>query len=453
VDQKLYLKGRKMELVENLKARIKVVGVGGAGGNAINRMIMSGVDGVEFIAINTDNMALENSLADIKIPIGVKTTKGLGAGAKPEIAEESIHENRDQVEKAIEGADMVFITAGMGGGTGSGAAPVVAQICREKGILSVAVITKPFRFEGPKRKSNCEQAISKIESNVDTIITIANEKILGISDKKTSFKEAFAYCDGVLTDAVRGISDIILTHGEIQVDFADVKAIMSAGGHSLMGTGRAEGENRAVLAAERAITSPLLDEVNIAGASGILVNIAAGEGLGIHEINEAMEFIYEAVGEDNAPNIIFGVTEKLNLGEEVAITVIATGFKGAGREKSTPFLNNSNSEKPTEIRVDVSKSVKPEEKEWSELKKESNSVRFKDVDVDGFFNHDTSKDRVFNNPQELSKNLAHAIEGKALEFESKEQSATNSSSSKVFRNTDSLEENMAIPAFIRQRNK
>ncbi len=325
----------QMELVDDRTAKIKVIGVGGAGGNAVNRMVDSGFEGVEFIAINTDAQALEHSKADVKIHIGKSTTKGLGAGANPNRALEAIREDRTEVEAALAGADMVFITAGMGGGTGTGAAPVVAEICKELGILSVAVVTRPFPFEGPVRNRNSSSGIEGINRNIDTLITIANEKILGIADKKMSFKEAFAFCDGVLTNAVRGISDIILNHGEIQVDFADVKAIMQAGGQALMGTGYAEGDNRAVEAAQKAIKSPLLDDIDIAGASGILVHICAGGDLGIHEMNDAMSFIYEAVGEENSPNIIFGVSEKNDMGPGMSITVIATGF---GEKKAEPIL-------------------------------------------------------------------------------------------------------------------
>ena len=318
----------QMELVHDRTAKIKVIGVGGAGGNAVNRMVSSGFDGVEFISINTDALALENSLADKKIHIGKTSTKGLGAGANPSKAHDSILEDRQEVVDALVGADMVFIAAGMGGGTGTGAAPVVAEICKELDILSVAVVTKPFPFEGPVRSKNCKGGIEAINNNIDTLISIANEKILGIVDRKMNFKDAFAFCDGVLTDAVRSISEIILKHGEVQVDFADVKAIMQNGGQALMGTGYAEGEDRATEAAQKAITSPLLDDVDINGATGVLVHISANEDLGMHEVSDAMNFIYEAVGEETAANVIFGVSEKPEMTDGISVTVIATGFGG-----------------------------------------------------------------------------------------------------------------------------
>jgi cell division protein FtsZ len=307
-------------------AKIKVIGVGGAGGNAVNRMVRSGFTGVEFIAVNTDQMALDNSLADLKIAIGSKLTRGLGAGAKPDVGRAAIEEDREAVRQALEGSDMVFITAGMGGGTGTGAAPVVAEIAREMNILSVGVVTRPFLFEGPVRSRNCKGGLDLLKKEVDTIIVIQNQKILSIADKNTGFQEAFAMADGVLTNAVRGISEIILEHGEIQVDFADVRAIMEDGGEALMGTGFAEGEGRALEAAKKAIDSPLLDDVDIAGASGLLVNICGGEDLGIFEVNEAMNYIYEAVGEENSPNIIFGTVINREFSNKLSVTVIATGF-------------------------------------------------------------------------------------------------------------------------------
>jgi cell division protein FtsZ len=317
----------EMEETE-LAARIKVVGVGGAGGNAVNRMVESGFTNVEFIAINTDNQALEHSKADNKLSIGLETTRGLGAGAKPEVGMRAIEEDIESVRSSLEGADMVFITAGMGGGTGTGAAPVVAQVAKEMGILSVAVVTRPFLFEGPIRRKNSMRGLEGLRQYVDTIITIQNQNILSIADKNTSFEAAFGLADEVLTNAVRGISEIILKHGYIQVDFADVRAIMENGGDALMGTGIASGENRAIEAAKEAIASPLLDDVSIAGASGLLVNITAGRDFGIHEANEAMSYIYEVVGESVETNIIYGTTIDENMHDEIAITVIATGFTG-----------------------------------------------------------------------------------------------------------------------------
>lgn len=312
-------------------ARIKVVGVGGAGGNAVNRMVRSGLQGVEFIAVNTDAMALENSLAEVRLPIGQKITKGLGAGAKPDVGHAAILEDRLSVAEALQGADMVFITAGMGGGTGTGAAPVVAEIAREMGILSVAVVTRPFLFEGPVRAKNCMAGIEALRKFVDTIIIIHNQKILSVASKQTSVAGAFELADDVLTNAVRGICEIILRHGDIQVDFADVKTVMESGGDALMGSGSSEGESRAVTAAERAIRSPLLDDINISGAAGVLVNITHGSDFGIHEISEVMNYIYEAVGDVNQPNIIFGSGTSADHEGRCSVTVIATGFQKDGR--------------------------------------------------------------------------------------------------------------------------
>jgi len=307
-------------------AKLKVVGVGGAGGNAINRMVDSGLKGVEFIAINTDAMALEHSKSDVKIHIGQKLTQGLGAGANPQVGMMAAEEDRERVRAQLEGSDMVFIAAGMGGGTGTGAAPVVAEIAREMNILTVAVVTRPFQWEGPVREKNAGGGLDALRKCVDTVIVVPNQKLLSVVSKTTTLREAFRMADDVLCSATRGISDIILKHGDIQVDFADVRAIMSQGGDALMGTGTASGENRATIAADRAIHSPLLENISIAGATGVLVNITGGDDLGIMEINDAMNFIYEAVGSETHTNIIFGTVINPDLKDEVAITVIATGF-------------------------------------------------------------------------------------------------------------------------------
>ncbi len=307
-------------------AKLKVVGVGGAGGNAINRMVSSGLQGVEFIAVNTDLMALDHNLSDTKIQIGTKLTGGLGAGANPNVGQMSMEEDRERVRAELEGADMVFIAAGMGGGTGTGAAPVVAEIARELGILTVAVVTRPFLWEGHVREKNANAGLEALRKYVDTVIVVPNQKLLSIIDKKTGFKQAFGLADDILTSATRGISEIILKHGDIQVDFADVRAVMSQGGDALMGTGHASGENRATIAADRAIHSPLLDNINIAGATGVLINITGGDDLGMLEVNDAMNFIYEAIGTDVNSNIIFGTVTNPDYKDEISITVIATGF-------------------------------------------------------------------------------------------------------------------------------
>jgi cell division protein FtsZ len=313
------------------RARIKVVGVGGAGGNAINRMVDSGLQGVEYIAINTDAMDLERSKADVKISLG-----HLGAGANPEVGRKCIEEHREEVRAALEGSDMVFITAGMGGGTGTGAAPVVAELCREMGILSVAVVTKPFLWEGPVRRRNAQQGIDRICMPADTLITIQNQRLLSIIEKSTSFDAAFSKADEVLVNAVRGISEIILKPGRINVDFADVRAVMQDGKDAIMGIGTAEGENRALVAAQRAIESPLLDDVSINGASGLLINICGSEAMTMMEVNEVMSFIYESVGEESSTNIIFGVVIDETMQDRVAVTVIATGFDQASLKHEAP---------------------------------------------------------------------------------------------------------------------
>jgi cell division protein FtsZ len=330
-------------------AKLKVVGVGGAGGNAINRMVTSGLAGVEFIAVNTDAMALEHNRADVKIQIGTKLTGGLGAGANPTVGNLSMQEDRERVRAQLEGADMVFIAAGMGGGTGTGAAPVVAEIAREMGILTVAVVTKPFLWEGPVRDKNATSGLDALRKNVDTVIVVPNQKLLSVVSKSTPLREAFKMADDILSSATRGISEIILKHGDIQVDFADVRAIMSQGGDALMGTGHASGENRATIAADRAIHSPLLDNVSIAGATGVLVNITGGDDLGIMEVNDAMNFIYEAVGTETQANIIFGTVINPDYKDEIAITVIATGFGQVHTPKQfgPKLTNNVDNKRPS----------------------------------------------------------------------------------------------------------
>jgi cell division protein FtsZ len=304
-------------------ARIKVVGVGGAGGAAINRMVEAGVEGVEFIAINTDAQALHHSLAHVKIHIGKDATRGLGAGADPKVGQQAAEESREEIKNALEGADMVFITLGAGGGTGSGAGHVVADVAKELDILVVGFATKPFAFEGEKRRRNAEAAIDNLRRSVDTLIVIPNDRLLQTIDRQTPLMEAFKVADDVLRQGVQGISDLITVHGLINLDFADVKAVMSHAGSALMGIGRASGENRAVVAAQQAIESPLL-EVSIDGARGILFNIIGGNDLSMHEINAAAEAITNAADPD--ANIIFGATIDEKLDGEVIITVVATGF-------------------------------------------------------------------------------------------------------------------------------
>lgn len=304
-------------------AAIKVIGVGGGGNNAVNRMIAGGLQGVEFLAVNTDAQALLLSQAPNRIQIGGKLTKGLGAGANPEIGEKAAQESRDELLKALKGADMVFVTAGMGGGTGTGAAPIVAECAKEIGALTVGVVTKPFAFEGRRRQSQAEQGIAKLKEKVDTLITIPNDRLMQVVSKNTPIVEAFRIADDVLRQGVQGISDLIAVPGLINLDFADVKTIMLEQGSALMGIGTGTGDNRAMMAAEAAIRSPLL-ETSIEGARGVLLNITGGTSLGLHEVNEAAEIISRAA--DPEANIIFGAVINEKFTDDVRITVIATGF-------------------------------------------------------------------------------------------------------------------------------
>ncbi len=312
-----------LELEANSLATIKVVGVGGGGNNAVNRMISAGLKGVEFISVNTDAQALAVSLCNHKIQIGAKLTKGLGAGGNPEIGQKAAEESREELVRGLQSADMVFVTAGMGGGTGTGAAPIVAEVARELGALTVGVVTRPFSFEGRKRFQQADLGIENLRSRVDTLITIPNDKLLQVIDKNTSIVDAFRIADDVLRQGVQGISDLIAVPGLINLDFADVKSIMKDTGSALMGIGTASGDNRAVEAARMAISSPLL-ETSVDGARGVLLNITGGTSLGLYEVNEAAEIIAQAVDPD--ANIIFGAVIDENMNEEVRVTVIATGF-------------------------------------------------------------------------------------------------------------------------------
>ncbi|QIE62493.1 cell division protein FtsZ [Lactobacillus delbrueckii subsp. bulgaricus] len=330
---------------DNNNAVIKVIGVGGAGGNAVNRMIEDGVQGVSFIAANTDVQALNSNNAEVKIQLGPKLTRGLGAGSHPETGQKAAEESEETIEDALKGTDMIFITAGMGGGTGTGAAPVIAQIARETGALTVGVVTRPFSFEGPKRSKNAAEGIDKLKEYVDTLVIVANNRLLEIVDKKTPMMEAFKEADNVLKQGIQGISDLITSTDYVNLDFADVKTVMENQGAALMGIGRASGENRTVEATKMAISSPLL-EVSIDGAKQVLLNITGGPDLTLFEAQDASEIVSTAAGED--VNIIFGTAINPNLGDEVVVTVIATGiddeaeaaaskqFPGRGHQVSAP---------------------------------------------------------------------------------------------------------------------
>jgi len=306
-------------------AKIRVIGVGGGGGNAVNRMIAAGVTGVDFLVANTDAQALRASNAPVKIQLGVKLTKGLGAGANPEIGRRAALEDTDKVIDALEGADMVFVTAGLGGGTGSGGAPIVASLARELHALTVGVVTKPFAFEGKRRMMQAEQGLAELSQSVDTVICIPNERLMQFVDKGTSFFEAFRIADDILRQGVQGISDIITITGIINRDFADIKTIMEGMGYAVMGTAVAEGENRAVEATNRAISSPLLEDATINGAQGILLNITGSSKLTLHEVHEASSIVQKAAAEN--ANIIFGAVHDESMGDAVKVTVIATGIK------------------------------------------------------------------------------------------------------------------------------
>jgi cell division protein FtsZ len=324
---------------ENLKARIKVIGIGGGGGNAVNTMIGGKLSGVDFMAANTDAQALDASRAPVKIQLGATVTKGLGAGANPEIGRRAALEDEEIIREYLSGSDMIFITAGMGGGTGTGGAPVVARLAREAGALTVGVVTKPFMFEGKKRMRQAEAGIEHLKQSVDTLIVIPNQRLLSIAAKTTTMLEAFHRADDVLLQAVRGISDLIITPGLINLDFADVRTVMAEMGLALMGAATASGENRAIEAAQKAISSPLLEDISIQGARGVLINITGGPDMCLHEVNEAASMVQEEAHDD--ANIIFGSVIDENMTDEIRITVIATGFGETREEHKAAPVNIS----------------------------------------------------------------------------------------------------------------
>lgn len=321
-------------------AKMKVVGIGGAGGNAVNRMIDEELEGVEFISINTDSQALKSSRAQVTLQVGKKLTRGLGAGARPEVGRQALAESEEDVRRALEGADLVFVTAGMGGGTGTGAAPMVAEIARDMGALTIGIITRPFSFEGKKRERQADQGLTELRRCVDTMIVVPNDRLLAVVPKGTSFRDALKKADEILLHATQGISDLISVTGEINVDFADVRTVMASRGSALMGSGFGEGENRAQEAAQEAISSPLLDEVSIAGARGVLINITGGMDLAIDEVTEISSIIQEGAGDE--AEIIFGAVHDPDLEGKIRVTVIATGFDSAKNEKviSSDFQNS-----------------------------------------------------------------------------------------------------------------
>ncbi|MCZ2490763.1 cell division protein FtsZ [Dellaglioa carnosa] len=385
---------------EDKGAVIKVIGVGGAGGNAVNRMIDENVSGVEFIALNTDVQALESSKAEIKIQLGPKLTRGLGAGATPDIGSKAAQESEEAIIEAIDGADMIFVTAGMGGGTGTGAAPVVAKIAKDQGILTVGIVTRPFTFEGPKRSRFAAEGIANLRDQVDTLVVIANNRLLEIIDKKTPMLEAFQETDNVLRQGVQGISELITSPGLINLDFADVKTVMADQGTALMGIGSATGENRTAEATKKAISSPLL-EVSIDGAKQVLLNITGGADMSLFEAQEASEIISQAASDEI--NIIFGTSINEDLGDEIVVTVIATGIDDVKEEKKatarTRTLPRTEAPKatPTEKQEDrfddwdiMHPTNQPEEKKSTEF----DNVEKPSFDV---FKNDVNKDEESTN--------------------------------------------------------
>ncbi len=355
------------------KANLKVIGIGGAGGNAVTRMITSGMQGVDFIAINTDAQDLDNNPSEHKVQIGKNLTKGLGAGANSSVGKEALEADREMISTLLDGADMVFITAGMGGGTGTGAAPAVAQVSREQGVLTVGIITLPFSFEGPKRMNRALEGLADMKKACDTVIAIPNQKLMSIVDKSTTLPEAFNMADTILHQAAKGISDLINVQGVINLDFADVETIMKNMGEAIMGTGIATGDERAVLAAQQAISSPLLDDASIKGAQGVLVNITGGNDLTLMEANEATSIIFEEAGP--SANIIFGAVIDPNMHEEIRVTVIATGFhmpkavqqmkntESSGHSFDTPHTRTLQERENRPLYVQQDTEVTPEEPE------------------------------------------------------------------------------------------
>ncbi|OLB16359.1 MAG: cell division protein FtsZ [Gemmatimonadetes bacterium 13_2_20CM_70_9] len=314
----------ELEETVSQNARMKVVGIGGGGGNALNRMVDEGLQGVEFISVNTDSQALLNNKADVKVQIGKKLTRGLGAGARPEIGRQAIEENRDEVLHSLHGADMVFVTCGMGGGTGTGASPIIAQMARDLGALTIGIVTKPFLFEGRKRMRQADMGIAEMRKHVDTMVVVPNERLLAVVGKGIPFQDALKRADEVLLHATQGISSLITVTGIVNVDFADVRTVMQNGGAAIMGTGTGRGENRAMEAVQQAISSPLLDNISITGATGVLINITGGEDLTLGEVTQISDVVKDAAGED--AEIIFGTVNDPAMHGEIRVTVIATGF-------------------------------------------------------------------------------------------------------------------------------
>jgi cell division protein FtsZ len=418
-------------------AQIKVVGVGGAGGAAINRMVDAGIENVEFIAVNTDAQALHHSKAHKKIHIGKGATRGLGAGADPAVGQLAAEESREEIKEALEGADMVFVTIGAGGGTGSGAGHIVAQAAKDVGGLVVGFATKPFAFEGEKRRKNADIAIDRLRGSVDTLIIIPNDRLLQTIDRDTPLTEAFKVADDVLRQGVQGISDLITVHGLINLDFADVKTVMSNAGSALMGIGRASGENRAVEAAKQAIESPLL-EVSIDGARGVLFNVIGGNDLSMHEINAAAETITTAADPD--ANIIFGATINPELDGEVIITVVATGFDASYHAKRSPTASHTG-------RLTDAPSTKQEEKALSEI--DMNLDDNPEATTD--FHADTPMPNIWTLDEDEEKAAEHSEAATDSDDHEAENEPTDHDAEHVV--SSSLEDDLEKPSFLRRLAK
>ncbi len=444
------------------KAKMKVIGVGGAGGNAVNRMVSGGLVGVEFISINTDAMALDNNKATHRIQIGDKITKGLGAGANPEIGRIAMEEDREKVAAMLEGADMVFVTAGMGGGTGTGGAPVVAEIARELDILTVAIVTRPFLFEGKVRDRNARKGIDELRHSVDTIIVIPNQKLLSVVDRTTSLIDAFKIADDVLHQATKGISDLISVHGLVNLDFADVRTIMKGMGDAIMGTGYAEGENRAVTAADNAIHSPLLDDISIVGAKGILINITGGEDMTLYDVNDATQSIYDAVGEDVETNIIFGAVTDPELNGKIRVTVIATGFN---EEKLEMKKEEANSAKLS-IKLPGQKIPAETERQAEQMTFALSTASVHHVDEKPFIEAEIQEEKTEGSfqvipglPEETQRAVASAMSGHSssqLEFPAflKKEKVTKKDPHFVVSKGNIIEhyeDDMDVPTFLRKQ--
>ena len=406
------------EIVEqnSLTARIKVIGIGGGGGNAVNTMIGAKLGGVDFMVANTDAQSLEASQAPVRIQLGGMVTKGLGAGANPEIGRRAALEDQEKIKQYLEGSDMIFITAGMGGGTGTGGAPVLARVAREVGALTVGVVTKPFIFEGKKRMHQAEEGIEELKASVDTLIVIPNQRLLSIAAKTTTMLEAFHKADDVLLQAVRGISDLIITPGLINLDFADVRTVMAEMGLALMGASAASGENRAIEAAQKAISSPLLEDISIQGARGVLINITGGPDLCLHEVNEAASMIQEEAHDD--ANIIFGAVIDESLTDEIRITVIATGFGEAKEEKKAapPPAHLANAANVASIATAVQKNKKVvhlgtivddlDTPTWQRKKSNSEEVETVTLNKNNFeFNANQEEDDKYDIPTFLRRQM------------------------------------------------